>query len=393
MFKRHVEAHVNLIELTSRYATALNTQTTSIVGKRYNPHWHRCSLYCVLANMFQEEETLLLMKPNQRRHRPLRARWSALEKALVEAFAARRAEGKIVRHKWFERTSKALFKQLYPTSPHDFKMSEGWFGKFLSRNEIAIRVVTNKAQQPPEEYCDIIVNFLCFNRRNSQLRDGAEDVLRRNSQLRDGAEDALRETVLAVGRYLLSHILNMDQTPLPWEYITGRTYEFKGSKTVWVRSKKSGWDKRQATIQLTIFADGVARVKPLIIFRGAEEARAPRKKEEAQYDPRVVTKFNPKGYANNAIILFWLETMLLPALGDPHNATLLVMDLLKSHKTDDVKGWLRKHNITPSLVPAGCTGLVQPLDVSVNRPFKDLLKQVRSHPLSPAPPPAPRNFR
>jgi hypothetical protein len=304
------------------------------------------------------------MKPAQRRHRPRRARWSLLEKALVEAFAARRAEGKVVRHKWFERTSKALFHQLYPTSSHNFKMSRGWFGKFLSRNEIAIRVVTNKAQQPPKEYCDIIINFLCFNRRNSQLRDGAEATL--------------RETVLAVGRYLLSHILNMDQTPLPWEYLTGRTYEFKGSRTVWVRSRKSGWDKRQATIQLTIFADGVARVKPLIIFRGEEKTtRTQRKREAAQYDSRVVVKFNPKGYANTAIIFFWLETMLLPVLGDPRDATLLVMDLLKSHKTDEVKEWLRDHNITPSLVPAGCTGLVQPLDVSANRPFKDLLKQVR----------------
>jgi hypothetical protein len=283
----------------------------------------------------------------------------------MEVFAIRRAEGKVVRHKWFERTSKTIFHQLYPSSTHDFKMSRGWFGKFLSRNQIAIRVVTNKAQQPPTEYTDLLIHFLCFNHRSSQLRDGAED--------------SLRDTVLAVGRYLLSHIINMDQTPLPWEYLTGRTYEFKGSKTVWVRSKKSGWKKRQATIQLTIFADGVPRIKPLLIFRGLEENtrnKARRKREAAFYDPRVVVKFNSKGYANTAVILFWLEKMLLPALENPRAATLLVMDLLKSHKRDEVKEWLRDHNITPSLVPAGCTGLVQPLDVPVNRPFKDLLKQV-----------------
>ena len=54
---------------------------------------------------------------------------------------------------------------------------------------------------------------------------------------------------------------------------------------------------------------------------------------------------------------------------------LLVIDLLYTHKTDPVKQLLHKSDIALSLVPAGCTGLVQPLDVSINRPFKDLLKQ------------------
>jgi hypothetical protein len=204
----------------------------------------------------------------------------------------------------------------------------------------------------------------------------------------------VREAFLQVGRFLLSNILNMDQTPLPWEYLEGRTYEFKGKRTVWVRSKKSGWGKRQATIQLTIFADGVARVKPLIIFRGAETSnRTARSKEEKRYDPRVVVKFNAKAYANtrkfynlleqrkllplthhSEIILFWLQEMLLPVLGS--RPTLLVMDLLRSHKTGPVREVLKQHDIALSMVPGGCTGLVQPLDVSVNRPFKDILKQV-----------------
>ena len=32
------------------------------------------------------------------------------------------------------------------------------------------------------------------------------------------------------------------------------------------------------------------------------------------------------------------------------------------------------NDITVSLIPGGCTGLVQLLDVSINRPFKDILK-------------------
>jgi hypothetical protein len=204
------------------------------------------------------------MKPLQKRHRPSRGRWPKLEKALVQASGDRRKEGKTVRKKWFERTAKALFLQLYPDSPTIFVVSSGWFNRFLSRNEISIRVVTNKAQQTP---CAMIASFLCFNRRNSQLRDGMEDT-------------ALR-SVIAVGCYLLSNILNKDQTPHPWEYHEGKTYKFKGSKTVWVRTRRSGWDKRQATIQLTVFADGIDRVMPLIIFRGTEDnTSAPRRREE-----------------------------------------------------------------------------------------------------------------
>jgi len=63
----------------------------------------------------------------------------------------------------------------------------------------------------------------------------------------------------------------MDQTPLPFEYLSGRTYNQQGAKTVWVQSsQQSGWEKQQAIIQLTIFGDGVPRVKPLLFFRGSE---------------------------------------------------------------------------------------------------------------------------
>ena len=44
-----------------------------------------------------------------------------------------------------------------------------------------------------------------------------------------------------------------------------KTYEKTGSKEVWVVSGKSGLEKRQCTVQLTVFADG-SSLLPLVIF-------------------------------------------------------------------------------------------------------------------------------
>jgi len=68
----------------------------------------------------------------------------------------------------------------------------------------------------------------------------------------------------------------------------------------------------------------------------------------------------------------WLETQLIPVLDS--QPSLLDLDLFAGHKTDEVLDTFKAHDITASIIPAGCTGIVQPLDVSVNRPFKDILK-------------------
>ena len=80
----------------------LRTPTAMEVCKRYNLKHTR-----YLCRWRQEEERLLLMKPSQKRYRPSRGHWPKLEKALVQAFAGRHAEGKTVERKLFERTAKA----------------------------------------------------------------------------------------------------------------------------------------------------------------------------------------------------------------------------------------------------------------------------------------------
>ena len=59
------------------------------------------------------------------------------------------------------------------------------------------------------------------------------------------------------GVYELKDIANMDQTPLPFVLNDGKTYDDTGATEIWCASAASGLDKRQCTVQLTAFADGV----------------------------------------------------------------------------------------------------------------------------------------
>ena len=50
---------------------------------------------------------------------------------------------------------------------------------------------------------------------------------------------------------------------------------------------------------------------------------------------------------------------------------MLVLDAFSCHKTDDTKALLRWTNTDLVIIPGGITLLLQPLDVSINTPFKD----------------------
>lgn len=47
-----------------------------------------------------------------------------------------------------------------------------------------------------------------------------------------------------------------------------------------------------------------------------------------------------------------------------------------SHKTPAILELFRNHDITPPLIPAGCSSLVQPIDLSINKPLKELVRDI-----------------
>jgi hypothetical protein len=172
-------------------------------------------------------------------------------------------------------------------------------------------------------------------------------------------------------------IVNLDETPLPFEFLSGYTYNWKGMTTVAGKSDRSGWDKRQATIILHIMANGDTPFKPVIIFHGQRTVSA---KEQPYYDPRIEVHFNPTAYHNEKIFLKWLEDVYQPYIANNAHGeeeSLVIMDAAAFHKTPAVIKFLYEAEppMLTALIPPGLTSYLRPLDTAVNGPFKKLLQQ------------------
>ena len=58
----------------------------------------------------------------------------------------------------------------------------------------------------------------------------------------------------------------------------------------------------------------------------------------------------------------------------PANNTVLVLDQATTHFLENLDDLFEKYNSKYLLIPKGCTSYCQPLDKSINKPFKDHLR-------------------
>jgi hypothetical protein len=347
-----------------------------------------------------------------------KAKWSRLERRLYGEFLALRERARAVRLSWFRQHSKIFCKECYLLDQYDCHFTTGiihitlsrgmksklswylgWFLNFLHRCRISIRRPTNKGKKLPQDYRRPVTNFLRFCRRNSHPdhRAVAATPLRADVQpyvLFPELPPPSGQTFLPdlIGTLFPGLICNMDQTPMPFEFLTDRTYVPTGTDAVQIKCTHPGWEKRQATLMLTVFADGVACIPPIIIFHGLSdsERQQPRNSrqqrifeaESARYHPGVVVIFNSKAYCNEEVMFWWIKEFLVPATEGsaaglaPHERqpSLFALDAVAFHRTSGVKSELKRYNIIPAVIPAGCTSQLQPLDVCINSPFKRWLQ-------------------
>ena len=167
-------------------------------------------------------------------------------------------------------------------------------------------------------------------------------------------------------------IMNWDQTGIKLVPSSSWTMAQQGSRRV----EMSGvGDKRQITAIYcrTILGDFL----PLqLIYQG----KTPRCHPHYKFPPEWSITHSPKHWSNEQTMLEYIDHIIVPYIErvrqelDECKPALVIMDNFKGQVTEKVISVLELHDIHTCLLPPNTTDVLQPMDISVNKPAKDFLR-------------------
>jgi transposase-like protein len=239
----------------------------------------------------------------------------------------------------------------------------------------ACRADANFAQKTQTQQYQVI-RTLC--RQNKWVCRRKTHVAQDNPQVGiDKAKEWLLEIrpLLSVPTVNKTYVINMDQTPVPFSLSSNSTLNLMGGRTITVRA--TGNEKTRCTVSLTVCADGT-KLKPMVIFKGTRTGRiATRELSQSPYRNKLVLTVQPNAWQDEENMNDWVDGVLVPhlqqrAAGSP---VKLFLDQFSAHETEGLKARMGELGVQLELIPAGCTWLLQPIDVGIGKPFKDRLRQ------------------
>ena len=170
------------------------------------------------------------------------------------------------------------------------------------------------------------------------------------------------------------YIINMDQTPIPFSFNAKRTLELMGRRIFHVR--KSTCDTKRATFAMTVTASAGKVLKPLLVFKGQPGGRI-EKREFPTYPHTMFYACQDSAWMDEKVMLMWVEKVLKPyVLEAPDRIVpILFLDSHRCHMMASVVGKIQELGVEVEHIPGGCTGLCQPVDMGVNKPFKNRIRE------------------
>ena len=167
-------------------------------------------------------------------------------------------------------------------------------------------------------------------------------------------------------KYELSLIGNADQTPLTFDMPSNSMVDSKGTKSVSIMT--TGHEKDRFTVMLACLGDGT-KLPPYVVFKRKTLPK------DLVLPPGIHVRAQAKGWMDKSLVKDWLNSIWIKVGGLLRKRNLLVWDSFRAHLSDNVKRILKSSRTDVAVIPGGMTSLLQPLDVSVNKPFKDNIRQ------------------
>ena len=173
------------------------------------------------------------------------------------------------------------------------------------------------------------------------------------------------------------YIINMDQTPVFFSMVPNKTLNVAGEQSINVRT--STGSTMWLTCAVTVSA---ARdiLRPFIVFKGKHDGRIVHEFQNPEKSGFLVDSSyicQDRAWMDEAVMLQWVKEVLepwskhVPAGIVPY----LLLDSYKCHLMSSVVHAIQDLGIEVDHIPGGCTGLVQPLDVGVNKPLKNQIRR------------------
>jgi transposase-like protein len=168
-----------------------------------------------------------------------------------------------------------------------------------------------------------------------------------------------------------SQVYNFDETDVQFTPHLNSTYCYKGSRTVTQKEPKCS---SRCTAMIGCSMDG-KKAPPFIIFLGADTKDGVIKKKvraKTGFPESMEYQVQKNAWMDEVGMLEWVERVWKP-IAQQHPRTVLLLDSFSAHLTTKVTRSLSMVNTEVEIIPGGYTGKLQPMDVGINKPFKNYI--------------------
>jgi len=237
-----------------------------------------------------------------------------------------------------------------------FVASPGWLQCFLKRNNIVKRKRTHIIQKLRENYDELVKEyFKKINEIRHQYNDNVTFV-------------------------------NFDEIPMQYDLSHDSTLSLKGKKQIDIISHNGS--KNRFYLCPAVTSDGeVLGTLILFVYKSQKNKKTncfrqyPKKFEKFKNSViPLMIRFNPSGFNNEKIFGEWVDKVLVTLWAKnkvgPKKKLVFVIDAESFHSAQTIKDKLALMEIDLIIIPGGTTSILQPLDVALNKPFKDQMRKI-----------------